>query len=90
MTTETDGRAAYPAWRPIETAPKDEARLLLFRGDSVSIGWHDPERFHKNPRPFWNSSGAVGRRWCQDHPPTHWMPLPLPPSAARDKETRHG
>lgn len=72
-----DARAllASPAavgWLPIETAPKDGARILLFLpnqlGDSVwtglwAEGWHV-------------SYGKAERE------PTHWMPLPSPPAIA--------
>lgn len=61
------------AWRPIETAPKDGARVLCFapaihgyrahmRTDAYEDGW-------------WNCPRA--------HPYTHWQPLPEPPEDFR-------
>lgn len=72
--------AQNDGWQPIETAPKDEKRVLLYSSDGVDIG-----AFNK----WWNlDSGA----WLRDQtaeydndgmvisPPTHWMPLPDPPT----------
>lgn len=58
-------------WRPIETAPKDGARVLLWDGEAFTGSYaavaHDAE-FDK---------------WCDDEQqprePTDWMPLPDPP-----------
>jgi hypothetical protein len=60
---------AQHEWKPIETAPKDGTRALL---------WIEPTEI---AMPFaWD-----GERWMgDDYPlnmawPTHWMPLPAPP-----------
>ena len=56
-------------WQPIETAPKDGTRILL---------WLEPTRI---AMPFaWQD----GRWMGDDYPlnmatPTHWMPIPPPP-----------
>jgi hypothetical protein len=68
-------------WQPIETAPKDGTRLLLFGTERVFltdrafVGRWDAER----------AGGSwVGPEWrCI---PTHWMPLPEPPSAVPSVE----
>ena len=64
------------AWQPIETAPRDGARVLLWprimqhTGERrVEIGyWHQPA--NPNHTGFWV---AAGRQI------THWQPLPDPP-----------
>lgn len=65
-------------WQPIETAPKDR-ELLIWRGRPCIARWDD-QRYHKTPRPFWNDYGVFGVVWMRDNPPTHWMPLPEPPT----------
>lgn len=58
-------------WQPIETAPKDDEFVLLWCADvseTAIVG-------------YWGH-----RRWefahCDSYPfePTHWMPVPDPPS----------
>lgn len=75
-------------WQPIETAPKDGTWVLL-RGNSgyirtpyrVAVGCDDAEYRPLSPwqtserRSFTDDGGA----------PTHWMPLPDPPEAARER-----
>lgn len=66
-------------WQPIETAPRDGTRVLLC-GDpgnpEVVIGanWNDivtPNCFHVPGWGYW---------W-----PTHWRPLPAPPTHRIDR-----
>lgn len=58
-------------WQDISTAPKDGTRLLMVNPESgsVRIAWYD------EPHESWSYSGV----W----PPTHWQPLPAPPSLVR-------
>jgi hypothetical protein len=60
-------------WRPIETAPRDGTRILVFRP-----GEHD---FEKIGIDFWKSH--VWWHSQRDGQPTFWMPLPLPPPETR-------
>ncbi len=58
-------------WEPIKTAPNSEITdkyYLVVVGNEVTIGW--------------NASGVWHEINVHDYsiPPTHWMPLPTPPS----------
>lgn len=74
-------------WQPIETAPKDQRILLgfsnpVFTGVSAIFGRWESDKFATKPRPYWTHdmerlTGITGARAKQ---PTHWMPLPVPPS----------
>lgn len=76
-------------WQPIETAPKDE-RILLYRPTAgftwtrVVIGRFDSDRYAKRPRPYWQHDleHLAGKAEGRAVNPTHWMPLPAPPSEA--------
>lgn len=74
-------------WRPVETAPKTGERVLL--GHAASV-WEDE---------WWRGNGSNGN-WteCLDESvgyrgthagemPTHWQPLPDPPTFA---DVSHG
>lgn len=57
-------------WQPIETAPKDGCTILI-AGQYGGIGvWYVETSFYQPPG-HWS-----GRKI---DPPSHWMPLPLPP-----------
>lgn len=74
-------------WQPIETAPKDETVVLLFIPDfgggddnpCMITGFHDgydgPHRIGAG----WTSNDMA--RVATGGSPTHWMPLPQPPTA---------
>lgn len=70
-------------WLPIETAPKNGARVLIFRKSHVAIGQFDDDKYLKRPVPFWSGTDAAiwGKAWAKSNAPTHWMPLPSPPGA---------
>jgi hypothetical protein len=81
-------------WLPIESAPKDRNILLStnYAPLRVAEGWWDePEHgeylgdcggacrcpeYGDTPEPSWMSTDGG---FTKEHPPTHWMPLPLPP-----------
>lgn len=66
-------------WQPIETAPRDGTEILGWCEIGVVVVSWNEQRFHKNPKPYWDSnrqSVTWMREYCQ---PTHWQPLPQPP-----------
>jgi hypothetical protein len=73
-------------WQDISTAPKDGSIVLLFRPTApdwgrVTPGKWEIQEYHKKPQPFWEIWFKIGgtfesRAW----PPTHWTPLPAPPT----------
>lgn len=73
-------------WLPIETAPKDGTIVLLYRPSAikwmrVAPGSYDDERVHSAPRPKWDCLYKIASvRDMREHQPTHWMPLPEPPT----------
>jgi hypothetical protein len=65
-------------WQPIETAPKDGAHVLVGRvGVSPARAWFEGDRWwmHGCGPNSRNVADLTGR-----FAPTHWMPLPEPPS----------
>lgn len=76
--------AAAQGWQPIETAPRDETKILVFtvHGDieisesySITTSDYEPVEgglYRRVERTFENWNSNV---------PTHWMPLPPPPAA---------
>lgn len=71
--------------QPIETAPKDGTWLLLTYPKAIStdIGrWtqHDSGYPCKGSRPGFIYRRSQSVRFDRDHQPTHWMPLPAPPT----------
>jgi hypothetical protein len=82
---------AIPRWRPIESAPKDGRFVLLhvpndqLESGAVTVGaYYKPEeraedgKFLKGHWDGWLGMDAdVLSSWCE---PTHWMPLPEPPT----------
>jgi hypothetical protein len=80
---------AQSAWRPIETAPRDGTVILLGNVGSEprpayyglaprSFGAGADKRF---PWTFLDCTNGVNHCTDDELGPTHWMPLPAPPSA---------
>lgn len=66
-------RGAAMQWRPIEEAPKDGTEFIAYRPDAgVFTASYDPEQ------ECWFANH--GYEDITDDQPTHWMPLPPPPS----------
>ena len=68
-------------WEPIETAPRDESALLL---------WF-PDAELKVRAAFWSPDGDWFEYEWSGHPitdlcgqPTHWMPIPKPPTTNKE------
>ena len=59
-------------WQPIETAPRDGKRVILY--GSV-LTWSGVEKFIVTEG-IYNREWSCRRGWIT---PTHWMPLPEPP-----------
>jgi hypothetical protein len=82
LRTEAEGTAPPPAqpayrWQDIATAPKD--------GTDVLLGWFELPGMKMRRVGFWHdreNAWVDVHRVLHNHdsPPTHWMPLPGPPS----------
>jgi hypothetical protein len=75
-------------WQPIETAPKDGTRVILFRPTARSwaqiiTGKFNLDIYASKMRPYWDTDIAIleGKSATRSNAPTHWMPLPEPPCA---------
>ncbi|WP_157369953.1 DUF551 domain-containing protein [Zavarzinella formosa] len=71
-------------WRAIESAPKDGAWVLL-TGFSPQLA--TGERWHATGS---YEHGKWSNGYVYLHPPTHWMPLPPPPSEQHGGEVTDG
>jgi hypothetical protein len=80
------------AWRPIESALKDGRYVLLYgrqcppaQGVFEDVRWFEPVIFAGYYDEIDQSWCCMGSGWAGPFfDPTHWMPLPAPPSAAAD------
>ena len=68
-------------WQLIETASKTSDVVLLYADGEVSVGYFDDGtdedgEFFQDPSWWWFDQEATG-----EFEPTHWMPLPAPPSS---------
>lgn len=76
-------------WMPIESAPKNES-VLVFAGGQQYVAW-----FQDDATDPWHEEGdaesAQNELWCvtdnkhgpyalRGSRPTHWQPLPAPPT----------
>lgn len=86
-----DGHVLIQGWQPIETAPKDGTRILVWSDELYQkpyIAWYGEDSgFHELPPGYeWltgdGDSNSYGYYYtpCK---PTHWMPLPDAPYVGR-------
>lgn len=73
--------ATRQAWQPIATAPRDGSRVLVYRpsfdGDyipRVGVDYYATTHY---------TEGKTWMRSREDCQPTHWMPLPEPPTGEK-------
>jgi hypothetical protein len=74
----------FPAWRPIETAPKDGTKVLIFDGEVQLAAWLN----NNSQRRGWKIRAWSSPDSWQDEQggystydnPTHWQPLPPAPT----------
>jgi hypothetical protein len=72
-------------WQPIATAPKDGTPIDLWISGS-NRRFADC-RFHRGMwQHWWMDCFGSGMDWqsLDSHKPTHWMPLPTPPTEGSD------
>lgn len=76
------------SWRPIETAPMDGTVVMLYGDGRVTCGsWIAEQDItvsdHVGCYPSGETTPAYWQShdggFTEEHPPTHWMPLPQPP-----------
>jgi hypothetical protein len=84
VALSTTAAQAEARWRPIETAPKDETIILVgnFRNAwsffQHVVYWNDTDLgTPEHPWRITDTDQGIHKDY-----PTHWQPLPAPPSAA--------
>jgi hypothetical protein len=82
-------------WRPISTLARDGKNVLFYCDNDVRKGYADEWGFHIVNNGDYHDGGYGSDYQCDDKNkssdygysiPTHWMPLPQPPTAAGDLE----
>lgn len=72
----TETRETDTAWQPIETAPRDGTLIIGWEpGDVPRVCW---PYWRTDQEGLWRYSDAFHGSYAIT--PTHWMPLPDPPS----------
>ena len=84
VVAERDAARAAVAWQPIETAPKDGTWVVLFTAEGgVQCGYWGATYFGSDHS--WIQYGHRSDYEEVEGIPTHWMPLPPPPSNEEPK-----
>ena len=70
-------------WQPIETAPRDGTRVLVYARLDPPEKWH--EALRDIPPVMAVASWHPDGGWCvcEVRDATHWMPLPAPPTKSK-------
>jgi hypothetical protein len=78
------GAAERGVWQPIETAPKDGTRVLLWNGYRRSYCWFNS---YADGSSGWHRQNLLGEPMGMRDmdPDTHWQPLPAPPVGAPER-----
>lgn len=70
-------------WQPIETAPKDGTKILIYvLGEPIVCWWAKPGQYGDDVTGGWFAD-HYHDMYCYDpefYTPTHWQPLPPPPA----------
>ena len=72
---------AAPEWQPIETAPKDDTPVDLWRPSCGGERLANMRRIELSPGNVFYAAIESGYNCVRDA--THWMPQPSPPVATR-------
>lgn len=64
-------------WQPIETAPKDGSKVILAWGGKSVVGSYLD---NSKKRFAWQGWTPMCNQPFPQGAPTHWMPLPPPPT----------
>lgn len=79
-------------WKPIESAPKDGTWIVAITPESIEDGRPSPfvftTRWIETKVAYWEQEDADTQKrvikdeshWADYESPTHWMPLPDPPT----------
>ncbi len=72
-------------WQPIETAPKDGTRVLVYPptwpSKTCSIAHYNDDACARKRLPYWKRDDDLGQKTrSRSNPPTHWIPLPAAPN----------
>ena len=75
-------------WQPIETAPRDGARIFCYAKGRPKAHNHNARVAHQFRVDRWN-----GNNWWRQYPEapySHWMPLPAPPAFPQNDLSAYG
>lgn len=73
-------------WQPIETAPKDGTSFIAYTAEEGVDFFHWQDLSPSDAPVGWRDSFINVYREGDPRGPTHWMPLPPPPSKPDTKK----